>query len=58
MRASDSDPAREALTVTLAAVVAGVAVGALAWGVIITIQLARLLHVLTLQAEALANQPL
>ena len=40
MRASDSDPAREALTVTLAAVVAGVAVGALAWGVIITIQLA------------------
>ncbi|WP_154671912.1 hypothetical protein [Actinomyces provencensis] len=54
----DSDPAREALTVTLAAVVAGVAVGALTWGVIITIQLTRLLHVLTLLAEALANQPL
>lgn len=51
-------PAREALTVTLAAVVAGVAVGALTLGVIITIQLARLLHVLTLLAQAIANQPL
>lgn len=58
MRDVDSDPAREALTVTLAAVVAGVAVGGLAWCVYVGIQLTRLLHALTVLTEAIANQPL
>lgn len=51
-------PAREALTVTLSAAAAGAAVGACAWGVIITVQLTRLIRALTILAEALASHPL
>ncbi|MDN6567008.1 MAG: hypothetical protein L0K65_08170 [Actinomyces sp.] len=58
MRDADSDPAREALTVTLTALACGVAVGGLAWCVYVGIQLTRLLHVLTVLVEAIANQPL
>ena len=58
MRDADSDPAREALTVTLAALACGVAAGALAWCVYVSIQLTRLLHALTILTEAIANQPL
>lgn len=51
-------PAREALTVTLTAAAAGVAVGASVWAVYVTVQLHHLIRALTLLAEAIANQPL
>lgn len=49
-------PARQALTTTLTAAAAGVAVGASVWAVYITLQLTRLIRALTTLVEALASQ--